>query len=199
MRAIRLNQPREFAHIQIDEPAAPGSGQALVRTHRMGICGSDVGGYLGKMPFFKYPRIPGHELPVPYVTPLQIFFRLAKENNLTSVGITGTKGKSTTTTLTARVSRLMERGVPAHRVLQLTFTRRAAAEMLGRAIGNTADRRQKPWGGTFHSIAHRIVAANAASASGPSQFTSRSLTVLVISASRGPTTTRPVLCSSLTT
>jgi alcohol dehydrogenase len=64
MRAIRLNQPREFAHIQIDEPAAPGPGQALVRTHRMGICGSDVGGYLGKMPFFKYPRIPGHELGV---------------------------------------------------------------------------------------------------------------------------------------
>ena len=64
MRAIRLNQPREFSHIQIDEPAAPGPGQALVRTHRMGICGSDVGGYLGKMPFFKYPRIPGHELGV---------------------------------------------------------------------------------------------------------------------------------------
>jgi len=64
MRAIRLNQPREFVHIQVDEPAAPAPGQALVRTHRMGICGSDVGGYLGKMPFFKYPRIPGHELGV---------------------------------------------------------------------------------------------------------------------------------------
>jgi alcohol dehydrogenase len=64
MRAIRLNHPREFSHIQIDEPAPPGPGQALVRTHRMGICGSDVGGYLGKMPFFKYPRIPGHELGV---------------------------------------------------------------------------------------------------------------------------------------
>ncbi|QDT57148.1 Putative L-galactonate oxidoreductase [Caulifigura coniformis] len=64
MRAIRLNQPREFVQVQIDAPAAPGPGQALVRTHRMGICGSDVGGYLGKMPFFKYPRIPGHELGV---------------------------------------------------------------------------------------------------------------------------------------
>lgn len=64
MRAIRLNQPREFAQIQIDEPGAPGPGQVLIRTHRMGICGSDVGGYLGKMPFFKYPRIPGHELGV---------------------------------------------------------------------------------------------------------------------------------------
>ncbi len=64
MRAIRLNQPREFSPIEIDEPAAPGPGQALVRTHRMGICGSDVSGYLGKMPFFRYPRIPGHELGV---------------------------------------------------------------------------------------------------------------------------------------
>jgi len=34
----------------------------LVRTHRMGICGTDLSGYLGKMPFFSYPRIPGHEL-----------------------------------------------------------------------------------------------------------------------------------------
>ena len=68
MRAIRLNQPRDFSQIQIDEPASPGPGQALVRTHRMGICGSDVGGYLGKMPFFKYPRIPGHELGVEVLT-----------------------------------------------------------------------------------------------------------------------------------
>jgi alcohol dehydrogenase len=30
----------------------------------MGICGTDLGGYLGKMPFFTYPRIPGHELGV---------------------------------------------------------------------------------------------------------------------------------------
>ena len=28
----------------------------------MGICGTDLSGYLGKMPFFSYPRIPGHEL-----------------------------------------------------------------------------------------------------------------------------------------
>ncbi len=30
----------------------------------MGICGSDLAGYLGKMPFYRYPRIPGHELGV---------------------------------------------------------------------------------------------------------------------------------------
>jgi len=76
-------------------------------------------------------------------------------------------GTGKTTTLTARVGRLLERGVPAHRVLLLTFTRRAAAEMLGRAA---RDRRQKPWGGTFHSVAHRLVAANAAALGLPGDF-----------------------------
>jgi alcohol dehydrogenase len=34
---------------------------------RVGICGTDLSGYLGKMPFFSYPRIPGHELGVEVV------------------------------------------------------------------------------------------------------------------------------------
>jgi alcohol dehydrogenase len=62
MKAIRLQEPKHFERVDIDEPAAPGPGQALARTHRMGICGTDYSGYLGKMPFFRYPRIPGHEL-----------------------------------------------------------------------------------------------------------------------------------------
>ncbi|WP_166831194.1 zinc-binding alcohol dehydrogenase family protein [Thalassoroseus pseudoceratinae] len=64
MKAIQLQEPKRFEHIEIAEPGAPGPGQALVRTHRMGICGTDYSGYLGKMPFFSYPRIPGHELGV---------------------------------------------------------------------------------------------------------------------------------------
>ena len=64
MRAIQLVEPRRFASIDIDEPALPAPGEALVRTHRMGICGTDVSGYLGRMPFFRYPLIPGHELGV---------------------------------------------------------------------------------------------------------------------------------------
>jgi alcohol dehydrogenase len=31
---------------------------------RVGICGADISAYLGKQPFFSYPRIPGHELGV---------------------------------------------------------------------------------------------------------------------------------------
>lgn len=64
MRAIRLEQPRQLDYVEIPAPVGPGPGQALVRTHRMGICGTDLSGYLGRMPFFKYPRIPGHELGV---------------------------------------------------------------------------------------------------------------------------------------
>jgi len=64
MKAIQLEKPQQFRMIDVAEPAAPGSGDALVRIHRIGICGTDYAGYLGKMPFFSYPRIPGHELGV---------------------------------------------------------------------------------------------------------------------------------------
>jgi 2-desacetyl-2-hydroxyethyl bacteriochlorophyllide A dehydrogenase len=64
MRAIQISEPKTLRPIEIAEPEAPGPGQALVRTHRMGVCGTDVSCYLGKFPFFAFPRIPGHELGV---------------------------------------------------------------------------------------------------------------------------------------
>jgi 2-desacetyl-2-hydroxyethyl bacteriochlorophyllide A dehydrogenase len=64
MQAILLEKPGQFAAIQIGEPASPGPEEALVRVHRVGICGTDIACYLGKFPFFSYPRIPGHELGV---------------------------------------------------------------------------------------------------------------------------------------
>ncbi|MGY8714622.1 MAG: alcohol dehydrogenase catalytic domain-containing protein, partial [Verrucomicrobiia bacterium] len=64
MKAIRLIAPKSFQACDIQEPNKPGPGEALVRTSRMGICGTDVSCYLGKFPFFDYPRIPGHELGV---------------------------------------------------------------------------------------------------------------------------------------
>src|SRR5216684_2465660 len=64
MKAICLVKPKHFEQIDFDPPGGPGSGEALVRVHRVGICGTDISGYLGKMPFFSYPRIPGHELGV---------------------------------------------------------------------------------------------------------------------------------------
>ena len=67
MQALLLEQPKAFRFIDIPEPAAPLAGEAIVRVHAVGICGTDYGGYLGKMPFFSYPRIPGHELGVEVV------------------------------------------------------------------------------------------------------------------------------------
>jgi 2-desacetyl-2-hydroxyethyl bacteriochlorophyllide A dehydrogenase len=64
MRALYLEKPEQFRPAQIAEPGKPDQGQALVRVHRVGICGTDVSCYLGKFPFFQYPRIPGHELGV---------------------------------------------------------------------------------------------------------------------------------------
>ena len=67
MKAIQLEKPQHFREIDVPEPERPGHGEALVRVHRVGICGTDYSGYLGKMPFFSYPRIPGHELGVEVV------------------------------------------------------------------------------------------------------------------------------------
>src|SRR3954447_8574841 len=64
MKAIQLEAPKAFRVIDIPEPPHPGPDEALIRIHRVGICGTDISGYLGKMPFFSYPRVPGHELGV---------------------------------------------------------------------------------------------------------------------------------------
>jgi alcohol dehydrogenase len=67
MKAIQLEKPEHFRVIDVPEPPKPAPGDAVVRIHRVGICGTDLSGYLGKMPFFSYPRIPGHELGVEVV------------------------------------------------------------------------------------------------------------------------------------
>ena len=67
MKAVQLERPEAFRYIDVPEPSVPGPGLAVVRVHSVGICGTDYGGYLGKMPFFSYPRIPGHELGVEVV------------------------------------------------------------------------------------------------------------------------------------
>jgi DNA helicase-2/ATP-dependent DNA helicase PcrA len=65
-------------------------------------------------------------------------------------------GSGKTRTLVHRVAALVDRGVPPERILLLTFTRRAAQEMLDRAerLAGAARRVQ---GGTFHGTAHRLL------------------------------------------
>jgi DNA helicase-2/ATP-dependent DNA helicase PcrA len=75
-------------------------------------------------------------------------------------------GTGKTTTLCARVAWLLAGGVPADRILLLTFTRRAAREMVERArvlTERVAPRGGRVVGGTFHSVAHRMVRLHASS------------------------------------
>lgn len=67
-------------------------------------------------------------------------------------------GTGKTKTLAARVAALIQGGVAPARILLLTFTRRAAQEMLRRAgqmVGETLA--AGVWGGTFHSMAQRLL------------------------------------------
>src|SRR5690242_625391 len=74
-------------------------------------------------------------------------------------------GTGKTTTLTARVAWLVASGIPAERVMALTFTRRAAREMMHRCDAHLAAtgtrRRARIVGGTFHSVAHRTLRRHA--------------------------------------
>lgn len=70
-------------------------------------------------------------------------------------------GSGKTRTLTYRVAWLLEQGVQPWRILLLTFTNKAAAEMLMRVEDLTGIPRSEFWGGTFHSIGQRILRGNA--------------------------------------
>src|ERR1700721_2303467 len=73
-------------------------------------------------------------------------------------------GTGKTTTLTARVEILLERGVAPERILLLTFTRRSAREIVSRVRASRRDERvQRVAGGTFHSGAHQTLRRHNAS------------------------------------
>jgi len=63
-------------------------------------------------------------------------------------------GSGKTRTLTYRVARLVEEGIPPSAILLLTFTRKAAQEMLRRAATLLDHRCKRVAGGTFHSFAN---------------------------------------------
>lgn len=77
-------------------------------------------------------------------------------------------GTGKTRTLTARVAYLLETGTAPERILLLTFTRRAADDMLARAAALTEGRAASSAslagrlrGGTFHAVAYKVVSAYA--------------------------------------
>src|SRR5436309_10698830 len=66
-------------------------------------------------------------------------------------------GSGKTRTLTYRVAYLLEQGIPADRILLLTFTNKAAKEMMRRVADLLGQELASLWGGTFHSIGNRIL------------------------------------------
>ena len=68
MLQIVLQQPGRFG---VQEGAEPPRlpHHALVRVHRIGVCGTDLHAFAGRQPFFNYPRILGHELGVEVLDP----------------------------------------------------------------------------------------------------------------------------------
>jgi len=64
LKTITLQKPGRFVLAQTDPPDVVHDGQALVRVHRVGICGTDLHAFRGRQPFVQYPRILGHELAV---------------------------------------------------------------------------------------------------------------------------------------
>jgi DNA helicase-2/ATP-dependent DNA helicase PcrA len=70
-------------------------------------------------------------------------------------------GSGKTRTLTYRVAFLLEQGIPADRILLLTFTNKAAGEMMRRVSDLLGQQLRALWGGTFHSIGARILRLHA--------------------------------------
>jgi 2-desacetyl-2-hydroxyethyl bacteriochlorophyllide A dehydrogenase len=65
MKTLILEEPGKLTLGNTVEPdTALQAGEALVKVHRIGVCGTDIHAYNGKQPFFSYPRILGHELGV---------------------------------------------------------------------------------------------------------------------------------------
>ena len=70
-------------------------------------------------------------------------------------------GSGKTRTLTYRVAYLLEQGIPPDRILLLTFTNKAAGEMMRRVADLLGHELAALWGGTFHSIGNRILRQHA--------------------------------------
>ncbi len=62
MKTIILNKPQELQLVSQDFDETLCKNEALLKIHRIGICGTDYHAYRGRQPFFSYPRVLGHEL-----------------------------------------------------------------------------------------------------------------------------------------
>src|SRR6266403_550140 len=71
-------------------------------------------------------------------------------------------GSGKTRALTYRVAHLIESGAPPEKLLLLTFTNKAAREMMARVGQICRIETRRMWGGTFHHVAHGLLREHAA-------------------------------------
>ena len=156
MLEIVLEGPGRFVSKDAPEPR-PAPGEALVRVHRIGVCGTDLHAFGGRQPFFTYPRILGHELGVEVLDPgtdphgLRVTDRCAVEPYLNCGRCTACRrGKSNCCVDLKLIGVHIDGGmrpllaVPAHKLHRsatLTYDQLALIEML--AVGaHAVDRAQ---------------------------------------------------------
>lgn len=60
MKALLLKAPCQLEPVDLPRPELQ-SGQVRIRVRKVGICGSDYSSIAGKLPFTRYPIVPGHE------------------------------------------------------------------------------------------------------------------------------------------
>lgn len=80
-------------------------------------------------------------------------------------------GSGKTRTITYRVAHLIERGVDPSHILLLTFTNKAAKEMMSRVASLLGADVAPVWGGTFHAIGNRILRTHASAIGVTPRFT----------------------------
>src|SRR5438067_13634757 len=107
----------------------------------------------------------------PFRAPLQLQIDYARELNPQQVAavtappgpalVIAGAGSGKTRTLTYRVAYLLEQGIPPERILLLTFTNKAAREMMRRVADLLGQELPALWGGTFHSVGNRILRRHA--------------------------------------
>jgi len=162
MLQIVLQEPGKFNAVDAAEPKRQ-TGEALVRVHRIGVCGTDLHAFAGKQPFFSYPRVLGHELGVEVIDPGDepiglkegdrcsvepylncgkcIACRRGKPNCCANIKVLGVHADGGMRPVFALPSRKL------HRSAKLSYDQLALVETLG--IGAHAVERGKPEAGEF--------------------------------------------------